>query len=170
MTKVKETSSPLPGVDEDRFALQFESLCHRFGLIFLLIIVVAALAGFFSNGYFSETIQKSPNNILQVHYERFGRLQTPVQVKISLHLQNSQRLTLRLGQDYMTHFETENIWPQPDEMRSDGTDIVLVYNEVTPQQPFTVWLYTTPDQPGKAVTTVSVNNEPGIRFWQFIYP
>ena len=149
MTKVKETSSPLPGVDEDRFALQFESLCHRFGLIFLLIIVVAALAGFFSNGYFSETIQKSPNNILQVHYERFGRLQTPVQVKISLHLQNSQRLTLRLGQDYMTHFETENIWPQPDEMRSDGTDIVLVYNEVTPQQPFTVWLYTTPDQPGK---------------------
>jgi len=170
MTKVKETSSPLPGVDEDRFALQFESLCHRFGLIFLLIIVVAALAGFFSNGYFSETIQKSPNNILQVHYERFGRLQTPVQVKISLHLQNSQRLTLRLGQDYMTHFETENIWPQPDEMRSDGTDIVLVYNKVTPKQPFTVWLYTTPDQPGKVVTTVSVNNEPGIRFWQFIYP
>src|SRR5690606_39274844 len=99
MAKVKETSSPLPGVDENRFALKFESLCHCFGLPGLLIIVVAALAGLLSNGYFSETTKNSPNNILQVHYERFGRLQTPVQMKVTLQVQNSQRMTLRLGQD-----------------------------------------------------------------------
>ncbi|WP_347113871.1 hypothetical protein AAHB66_17870 [Leclercia sp. S52] len=70
----------------------------------------------------------------------------------------------------MARTQTDNIWPQPDEMHSEGGELVLIYQEAKPQKDFTVWLYTTPQQPGKTVTTVTVNNQPGLSFWQFIYP
>ena len=170
MAKDKDNTHPLPGISQCRVALQFEFLVHRYGLYVLLIIITAALAGVFSVGYFSQAEKSSQANTLQVQYQRFGRLQTPVTMKITLPGQKSERLTLRIGDEYMTRFETDNIWPQPTEMRSEGGDLILIYHEGTLRKNFTVWLYTTPTQPGKAVTSVTLNNEPDLRFWQFIYP
>ena len=170
MAEMKESLHPLPGVSQSRVALQFEFLVHRYGLYVLLMIIAAALAGIFSGGYFSEAVKSSQRNNLEVQYQRFGRLQTPVQMKIVLHEDYSQSLTLRVGQDFMTHFETSNIWPQPDEMHSEGGDVVLIYHQGTFRKDAAIWLYTTPTQPGTAVTSVTVNNEPGINLWQFIYP
>lgn len=170
MAKDKDNTHPLPGISQCRVALQFEFLVHRYGLYVLLIIITAALAGVFSVGYFSQAEKSSQANILQVQYQRFGRLQTPVTMKIIVPGQKSERLTLRIGDEYMTRFETDNIWPQPTEMRSEGGDLILIYHEGTLRKNFTVWLYTTPTQPGKAVTSVTLNNEPELRFWQFIYP
>ncbi len=170
MAKLEESSQPLPGVKQSRFALQFEDFCHRFGFGLLLIIIAAALAGLFSGGYFSETSLSNATNSLKVDYQRFGRLQNQIQLKITSHRPDAGRYLLRIGHDYTARFETENIWPQPDEMYSEGADLLLVYNKVKSQGDFSVWLYTSPDRPGKAVTSVTVNNEPAVSFWQFIYP
>ena len=170
MAKVKENSSPLPGVKQNHAALQFEYDAHRFGFVLLLLIIAAALLGLFSNGYFSEATKTNAANTLQVEYPRFGRLQSSDTLKITLSDQHNAPLTLRIGGEYMARTQTDNIWPQPDEMHSEGGELVLVYQQATPRKNFTVWLYTRPDRPGKTVTTVTVNHQPGLSFWQFIYP
>ncbi len=170
MANVKEKSPPLPGVKQSHAALQFEYNARRFGFVLLLLIIAAALSGLFSGGYFSEATKTDAANSVQVEYQRFGRLQSPVELKITLPGQGNAPLTLRIGGEYMARMQTDNIWPQPDEMHSEGGELVLIYQEAKPQKDFTVWLYTTPQQPGKTVTTVTVNNQPGLSFWQFIYP
>ena len=170
MANVKEKSPPLPGVKQSHAALQFEYNARRFGFVLLLLIIAAALSGLFSGGYFSEATKTNAANSVQVEYQRFGRLQSPVELKITLPGQGNAPLTLRIGGEYMARTQTDNIWPQPDEMHSEGGELVLIYQEAKPQKDFTVWLYTTPQQPGKTVTTVMLNNQPGLSFWQFIYP
>jgi len=170
MANVKEKSPPLPGVKQSHAALQFEYNARRFGFVLLLLIIAAALSGLFSGGYFSEATKTDAANSVQVEYQRFGRLQSPVELKITLPGQGNAPLTLRIGGEYMARTQTDNIWPQPDEMHSEGGELVLIYQEAKPQKGFTVWLYTTPQQPGKTVTTVMLNNQPGLSFWQFIYP
>ncbi|MFK3710386.1 hypothetical protein [Leclercia adecarboxylata] len=170
MANVKEKSPPLPGVKQSHAALQFEYNARRFGFVLLLLIIAAALSGLFSGGYFSEATKTNAANSVQVEYQRFGRLQSPVELKITLPGQGNAPLTLRIGGEYMARTQTDNIWPQPDEMHSEGGELVLIYQEAKPQKDFTVWLYTTPQQPGKIVTTVMLNNQPGLSFWQFIYP
>lgn len=170
MAKVKENSPPLPGVKQSHAALQFEYDVHRFGFVLLLLIIAAALLGLFSGGYFSEATKTDAAKSVQVEYQRFGRLQSPLELKITLPGQSNAPVTVRIGGEYMARTQTDNIWPQPDEMHSEGGELVLVYQEAKPRQDFTVWLYSTPDQPGKTVTTVTLNNQPGLSFWQFIYP
>lgn len=168
MAKAKENPPKLPGVKQSHAALQFEYDAHRFGFVLLILIITAALSGLFSGGYFSEATKSNAPGNLQVEYERFGRLQTPIELKISVPEQSTTPLTLRIGGEYMERMQTDNIWPQPDEMYSEGGEIVLVYQE--PRKGLTVWLYTTPQRPGKTDLSVTVNNQPGLSFWQFIYP
>lgn len=170
MANVKEKSPPLPGVKQSHAALQFEYNARRFGFVLLLLIIAAALSGLFSGGYFSDATKNNAGNSLAVEYQRFGRLLSPVELKITLSGQSPAPLTLRIGGEYMARTQTDNIWPQPDEMHSEGGELVLVYQAAKTHNDFTVWLYTTPEQPGKFVTRVSVNNQPGLSFWQFIYP
>ena len=170
MANAKEKSPSLPGVKQSHAALQFEYNAHRFGFVLLLLIIAAALSGLFSGGYFSDATKTNAANSVQVEYQRFGRLLSPVELKITSPGQGQTPLTLRIGGEYMARTQTDNIWPQPDEMRSEGGELVLVYQAEKARQDFTVWLYSTPEQPGKTVTTVTVNNQPGLSFWQFIYP
>ncbi|WP_347113872.1 hypothetical protein AAHB66_17875 [Leclercia sp. S52] len=84
MANVKEKSPPLPGVKQSHAALQFEYNARRFGFVLLLLIIAAALSGLFSGGYFSEATKTNAANSVQVEYQRFGRLQSPVELKITL--------------------------------------------------------------------------------------
>lgn len=66
----------LPGVNESRLALNFEAACQRLGLGLLLLIILLAVAGVFSNGYVSTATKENTAKTLTVNYERYGRLQT----------------------------------------------------------------------------------------------
>jgi len=75
-----------------------------------------------------------------------------------------------LGGKFNEDFQPGSISPQPDSMYSRGNTLYLVYNDVNNKRDFNVWMYVTPTVPGKSVSSVSVNDQPGITFWQFIYP
>jgi len=76
MTSSHDHHDKLPGVKESRFALNFESGFQSIGFAVLLCIILAALLGLFSNGYFSSAQKSTTSQTLSVNYERFGRLQT----------------------------------------------------------------------------------------------
>lgn len=165
-----DEQTKLPGVTESRWALRFEVGCRQIGFFFLLAIVFLAIGGFFSNGYFSKTNKVLSDNSLKIEYERFGRLQTEFNVKISVAPVPAGKYVIALGGDFNDGFEMGNIWPTPDKMYSEKGSLILVYETSQPGQPFTVWMYTTPTSPGTAHNTIQVNAGSAMHFWQFIYP
>lgn len=160
----------LQGVKESQRFLNFESGFHKIGFISLLCIVLLATAGAFSGGYLSDETRKNTLKTTELQFEKFGRLQTEFQFKISGQKHDSVNMTLRIGGDFNKFYEMENIWPHPDSMYSKGNDLYLVYNDSEATQDFTVWLQVTPVKPGSVMSFLQLNGEPEIRFRQFIYP
>jgi len=170
MTGFEGKEEKLPGVNESRRALNFESACQWVGLALLLAIIIAAVLGIFSNGYFSSANAVNSAQTLRVNYERFGRLQTEYKIELTAKKVTSEQIIFRLGGDFNTAFQQGSITPQPDHMFSRDNALYLVYDNVKAQEAFPVWIYITPVQPGKRVNTFGVNNEPALSVWQFIYP
>ena len=170
MTRAKGEVEKLPGVKESRFALNFESGFQTIGFGVLLCIIFAALIGMFSNGYFSTAQKSNPTRTLTVDYERFGRLQTEFKLHFTVPAQSAGRYIVSLGGDFNENFQQGSLSPQPDSMYSRGKTLYLIYNDVNNKSDFSVWMYITPTVPGKSVSSISVNGQPGITFWQFIYP
>lgn len=170
MASLKDEHKVLPGVNENRAALTFEERFRQFGFAVLLFILALALGGFFSTGYFSTAQKENNNHTLRLYYERFGRLQTEGKLKVTAPFSNSGEYVFRLDGDFSDNFQPGNISPQPDRMFSQGKAIILIYNAIKNHSDFSVTMYVTPTTPGKAVSLVSFNNGPEIRFWQFIYP
>ena len=170
MTSSHDHHDKLPGVKESRFALNFESGFQSIGFAVLLCIILAALLGLFSNGYFSSAQKSTTSQTLSVNYERFGRLQTEFKLHFTVRPQNTDKYVVSLGGKFNEDFQPGSISPQPDSMYSRGNTLYLVYNDVNNKRDFNVWMYVTPTVPGKSVSSVSLNDQPGITFWQFIYP
>lgn len=170
MTSSHDNRDKLPGVKENRFALNFESGFQSIGFAVLLCIILAAVLGFFSNGYFSSAQKSNISQTLSVNYERFGRLQTEFKLHFTVQPQNTDKYVVSLGEKFNEDFQPGSISPQPDSMYSRGNTLYLVYNNVNNNRDFSVWMYVTPTVPGKSVSSISVNDQPGIAFWQFIYP
>ncbi len=160
----------LPGVKESQRFLNFESGFHKIGFIVLLGIIFLAVLGVFSVGYLSDVQRKNKTNTVTLNYERFGRLQTAFNIKISAHPFRSGHHIFSIGGDFNTFYETKNIWPQPDNMYSKGDTFYLVYNNSENQQESSIWLVVTPVKFGNLESTVQLNGEPEIRIRQFIYP
>ena len=160
----------VPGIEESQYFLNFEERFHKVGFVVLLCIILLAVSGVFSDGYFSDTVSKNRTGDMTLNFERFGRLQTEFKLKISATDQRSGKNIYRIGGDFNTFYETENIWPQPDSMYSKGDDLYLVYNVHENHQDTSIWLLVTPVKPGSAMSIIQLNTDPEIRFRQFIYP
>ncbi|CAH6661216.1 hypothetical protein [Pseudocitrobacter vendiensis] len=161
---------PLPGIQESERALNFEAACRKKGLFILLIIIFLAIGGLFSNGYLSQAVRKSPDQKLQVEYERFGRLQMEFALKVSAQPERSGLFIFSLHGNYNQYFEIGNVWPKPDKMYSHDDTLFLVYQVVEQTHPFTVWLYATPQKFGYVHNSLGLNTGSKVDFWQFIYP
>ncbi|MCD4558427.1 hypothetical protein [Lelliottia nimipressuralis] len=170
MSSLKDEQEALPGVKENRFALTLEERFRQVGFAVLLLILLLALGGFFSTGYFSSAEKTNNNQTLHLYYERFGRLQTEFKLRATVPPSNTGHYIFRFDGDVRDNFQPGTLSPQPDRMYSQGKALVLVYNTIKSQRDFSVTLYLTPTTPGKAVNRITVNDEPEIAFWQFIYP
>ena len=170
MTRLSSDSEKLPGVKESRLALNVEYGFQTRGFALLLCIILAALLGLFSNGYFSTALKSNANHTLTVDYERFGRLQTEFKLSFTVSPMNTDNVTVSLGGDFSHNFQPGTLSPQPDRMYSEGKTLYLVYDNVKSKGDFSVWMFVTPTQMGRSVNSIKVNNEPEMTFWQFIYP
>lgn len=163
-------NTKIPGIEESQRFLNFEAKFHMRGFVALLCIITLALFGVFSGGYFSETMSRNTTGNVVLQFERFGRLQTQLPLKISAILNHPGKNTYRIGGGFNSFFETEHIWPQPDTMYSEGETLYLVYNTTENEHQLSIWLQVTPIKFGNVKDVIQLNNEPEIQFRQFIYP
>lgn len=159
-----------PGIDEKWSYLNCEARIHKFGFLILILFIILAIFGFFSGGFFSDTVAQNATKRITLHYEKFGRLQTQLKINISATTEPPGKNVYRIGGDFNAFYEAENIWPLPDQMYSKGGDLYLVYNKTEMQEDTAIWLIATPIKPGRTHSTLRLNNEPEISFRQYIYP
>ncbi|CBG88258.1 hypothetical protein [Citrobacter rodentium] len=164
-----EAKHAIPFIEESRRALNFEDKFRRIGFTFLLLIIIAASVGLFSNGYFSASQATNDSQRFHVEYEKYGRLLKDDTLKISVRNAASD-LTLRLGKDFTTAFQTEMVTPQPDKMYSHNDQLILYYAPSSDNDNVTVRITAKPQKPGYFHTAISANDEPALVISQWIYP
>nr|WP_318380988.1 hypothetical protein [uncultured Enterobacter sp.] len=155
-------------VNESHFWLTFEARARQFGLLLLLLIVIAAVSGVFSRGVFSH-VERTQGS-LSLSYERFGRQLSDTEMKIVIPKSISGDITLTLGGDFMRTFQLETLQPQPDSMSTEGDNLLITYKRTAIPADRTLWLNLLPLTAGRAQNWVQVDQQPALRFWQFIYP
>lgn len=167
---MNQEKQEVPRISENERALRFEYQFRRFGVVLLTFVIMAALAGVFSNGYFSAASKQNATATLRIHYQRFGRLMSAMDINIEVQKVTAQQLTISFGDTLLPRFQIGDIRPEPDKMYSRGGTLYLVYNQATPHLPLSLWLSVTPRQAGRMTNVVRINDRPPLSFSQFIYP
>ncbi|MFP2515383.1 hypothetical protein [Buttiauxella agrestis] len=161
--------SSLPIVEKP-FWLSFEFQLRRMGFALLLAIVIAAMVGLFSRGYISDARIVNDSGTLRIDYEKYSRLMSDVDMKITSSQIRENRNRIILGGDFMDSFRIDTLQPQPDKMYSLNGKMVLEYSVSAPGSEQTLWLSLTPMKFGATHSTVAIDNGPEITLHQFIYP
>lgn len=170
MATMNRKNEKLPGINENYRLLTFEYAFRQVGFILLLAIIIAAIAGLFSSGAVSDTEKMNSAKTLTLNYERFGRRETEFPLQIAFPVKTQGEYVISMASESGDVYEPGSIWPQPDSMYSRGDTLFFVYNNLKYNEKFTVRLFLTPSKAGTWANAIRVNNEPEIRFWQFIYP
>lgn len=139
-----ENQQPCHIVDENEQALRFEYRFRRYGIIVLSLIILTALSGLWSSGYFSEAHRESPNGELRVDYQRYARLMSETELNIQIKPTQENDTTISFAATLLTRYQVGDIRPQPDKMYSADGKLHLVYQRTTSRSPQSVWLSITP--------------------------
>lgn len=95
-----------PEINENLQALRFEYNFRRYGVVFLAIIIIAALCGLFSSGFLSSAHHENSASSLTVDYDRFARLMSETEVNVQVKKQ--------WPRSYLSGFFTHVIKPLPN--------------------------------------------------------
>lgn len=135
---------------------------QRAGWVFMLLIIVSAIAGLFGMGPLSNVTTQQGN--FNLHYERFNRYESETELKFK---SNGQALNLvSLPQQYIEKFKVESIIPEPiNQVAADG----YINYFFDGDKNRSVVFYLNPSGFGNAKGIVKVNGT-NIFLQQFIYP
>ncbi|STS90916.1 Uncharacterised protein [Klebsiella variicola] len=107
-----------PIVDENERALRFEYRFRRYGIIVLSLIILTALSGLWSSGYFSEAHRESAKGELSVDYQRYARLMSETEVNIQIKPDGGSEKIISFTAPFLSRYQVGDIRPQPDKMYS----------------------------------------------------
>jgi hypothetical protein len=98
--------------------LRAEWFVQRVGWLVLLAILVAAIAGLFGGGLFSETTSTAEENGAEVtiHHPRWGRMESPTGMKVEVEApgQQAEELSLTLSHSLAEKIDITSVVPEPD--------------------------------------------------------
>ncbi|MEN4981158.1 hypothetical protein ABEI05_23985 [Erwinia billingiae] len=155
-------------VKEKQRWINFEGALKQWGTMLLTLIVLSGMAGIFSKGYLSEGHARDGNT--HVEYERFGRVISDMDMKITFMPSGSEMSRVSLGGDFMDNYEILTLHPQPFRAYSDGKKLILEYNLMNPVKEQTIWLGLQPRTAGAGRTLITVDDNKPVSFFQLIYP
>ena len=157
-----KNQQPCPIVDENERSLRFEYRFRRYGIIVLSLIILTALSGLWSSGYFSEAHRETSGGELSVDYQRYARLMSETELNIQIKSDTATPL--------LTRYQIGDIRPQPDKMYSADGKLHLVYQRSNPPSPISVWLAVTPKTAGNISLQAVINDRYSVTWQQFVYP
>lgn len=166
----KPSSSHHAPVVEHLFWLRVENAARQYGFVLLVLVLLAGFCGLFSKGIFSNGSAVNSTHALKVDYERFGRNQSDMDLKITLNAPPGESYTVTFGGQFMDTFEIEALYPQPWRFSSQNGAMTLEFHDQPEGGTHTLWLGVQPRRSGKVVSTLQVNQQPAVSLTQYVYP
>jgi len=150
-------------------ALSFQ---RRFGRVqrvawwLLAVVPVAAVAGLFGGGLFSEVTAGSGRARVTVTYERFGRLTADTELELEF-AGPSRTTDVAISRAFLSRYDTSDVRPQPLRVRTLA-DVVVFTFAAAPGGRATFFLQ--PGAAGSSSGTVTVTGGTPVHIKQLVYP
>ena len=144
-----KNQQPCPIVDENERSLRFEYRFRRYGIIVLSLIILTALSGLWSSGYFSEAHRETSGGELSVDYQRYARLMSETELNIQIKSDTASDTIISFAAPLLTRYQI---------------------GDIRPQSPISVWLAVTPKTAGNISLQAVVNDRYSVTWQQFVYP
>ncbi|MGC0917489.1 hypothetical protein [Pantoea agglomerans] len=168
--KKDHTSSRDHPIKEDMRWIRREWLIQRIGEYVLIALVILGACGLFSKGVLSNGSARSPDGTIQVEYERFGRVESNMDMRIRYNAPVTDRFTVTIGGGALDNLQIQTLQPQPLEAVTIGSDLRLTFSARNTGPDHAIWLGLQPRNPGRIAVSVSSGDHPPARFTQWIYP
>jgi hypothetical protein len=147
------------------FQRRFERV-QRVAWWLLALVPVAAIAGLFGGGLFSEATAGSERARVTVTYQRFGRL--TADTELQLKFAGPARTTdVAISRAFLDRYDTSEVRPQPLRVRTLANAIVFTF-AAAPAGRATFSL--TPAEVGSSRGTVTVSDGTPVHVKQLVYP
>lgn len=157
-------------IKEDIRWIRREWLIQRIGEYVLIALVILGACGLFSKGVLSNGSAVSPDGAIQVEYERFGRVESNMDMRIRLKSPPAERFSIIIGNGALDNLQIQTLQPQPLEAITLGSDLRLTFSSRDTGPDHAIWLGLQPRNPGHIAVSVSSGDHPPARFNQWIYP
>jgi hypothetical protein len=150
-------------------ALNFQ---RRFGRVqrvawgLLALVPVAAIAGMFGGGLFSEVTAGSERAGGTVTYERFGRLTADTELELEF-ARPSRTTDVAISRAFFDRYDTSEVRPEPVRVRTLADAVVFTF-AAAPAGRATFFLQ--PDAVGSSSGTVTVTGGTPVQIKQLVYP
>jgi hypothetical protein len=168
--KKDHTGSRDHPIKEDMRWIRREWLIQRIGEYVLIALVILGACGLFSKGVLSNGSARSPDGTIQVEYERFGRVESNMDMRIRYNAPVTDRFTVTIGGGALDNLQIQTLQPQPLEAVTIGSDLRLTFSARNTGPDHAIWLGLQPRNPGRIAVSVSSGDHPPARFTQWIYP
>ena len=150
-------------------ALNFQ---RRFGRVqrvawrLLAVVPVAAIAGLFGGGLFSEVTAGSERTGSTVTYERFGRLTADTELELEF-ARPSRTTDVAISRAFFDRYDTSEVRPEPLRVRTLPNAVVFTV-AATPAGRATFFLQ--PSTVGSSSGTVTVTGGTPVHVKQLVFP
>ncbi|QDY41712.1 hypothetical protein [Candidatus Pantoea soli] len=165
-----ELSSRHYPVKENMRWQQRESRIQRAGEYLLMVIVILGACGLFSKGFLSDGKATAADGSVTVEYERFGRVQSNMNMHIRVASPAGDRFTLTLGGGAINSLQIQTLQPQPLQAVTRGDDLQLTFATHDLRARHSVWLGLQAQAVGRVPVSVSVDGQQPVHFSHWIYP
>jgi hypothetical protein len=158
----------LNGLQIDQ-ALDFQ---RRFGRVqrvawwLLAVVPVAAIAGLFGGGLFSEVTAGSEGARVTVTYERFGRRTADTELELEL-ARPSRTTDVAISRAFLDRYDTSDVRPEPLRVKTLADAVVFTF-AAAPRGRATFFLQ--PKGLGSSSGTVTVTGGTSVHITQLVYP
>lgn len=166
--------SPLQEMDRQNISfVEKEWRASRIGMVAMVLIVVAALAGLFSVGPMSWADQSEPDAGIGLSYERLVRRGGPTDLSITMPAGlagGTGTVSLWVSDEYLSVVRIDNIVPQPDKATSANSGILYDFPVASRDEDVDVTFSVTPHAMGPHTGSLGLVDGGRIDFRQFFYP
>lgn len=168
--KKEDSSGQAVPIQENLRWVCREWLIQRIGEYVLIALVILGACGLFSKGVLSNGSARSPDGTIQVEYERFGRVESNMDMRIRYNAPVTDRFTVTIGGGALDNLQIQTLQPQPLEAVTIGSDLRLTFSVRDTGPDHAIWLGLQPRNPGRIHVAINGGDHPPVRFTQWIYP
>ncbi|MGQ0811894.1 MAG: hypothetical protein ACT4OO_11820 [Nitrospiraceae bacterium] len=143
---------------------------QRMGWAFIALILLAAMLGVMGAGLLSRTTVGDAGGTTSVDYERFGRIESPMVLRVHARSSEDGRVHVWFDQEYLAHVQLERVVPEPEAGLTTSERVGFVFQAAAPSQLVTVTFHMKMLQSGRVSGHIGTAEPVSLRIQHFIYP